>query len=168
LVAAEEVALVGVDRREEDYRDVRGAFARLDQLRRLEAVQPRHLDVQEDRREVAGEQLPQRLVARGGADEPFTQRLQYGFQGQQVLRPVVHDQDVHRRAGGVRQLGLAAPGGGRRQAGLGGLRAGQRRRRQSRRRGDVRSGRRRLRRRKRRRKRRRERRREGRRLRLGA
>jgi hypothetical protein len=61
-VAAEDLLALLVDGGQEDDRDARGALAALDELRRLEAVHPRHLDVEQDRRVVAVEQQAQRLL----------------------------------------------------------------------------------------------------------
>ena len=66
----------------------------LDQLRGLEAVHARHLDVEQDRRELLVEQPPQRLLARRGADEVGVERLEDRLQGEQVLGPVVDEQQL--------------------------------------------------------------------------
>ena len=101
-VAAEHVLGVLRDRGQEEDRDVPRPLALLDQLRGLEAVHARHLDVEQDRRELLVEQAPQRLLARGGPDEVGLERLQDRLQGEQVLRPVVDEQQLrpvgHRRA----------------------------------------------------------------------
>jgi hypothetical protein len=52
------------DRGDEDDRDVLRALALLDQLRRLEAVEQRHLDVEQDDRDVVEQQLAERLFGR--------------------------------------------------------------------------------------------------------
>ena len=52
-VALEDVRFLLADRGEEDDRDVLRTFARLDQPRRLEAVHPWHLDVEQNEREIA-------------------------------------------------------------------------------------------------------------------
>ena len=62
-VAAIDVRLVLRERRHEDDRDVPRALALLDQRRELEAVEVRHLDVEQDAREV----VEQELLQRGGA-----------------------------------------------------------------------------------------------------
>ena len=54
------VAVIGGD---ENDRRMRGFLAAANQRRRLEPVQPRHVDVEQDQRELALEHLPQRLVA---------------------------------------------------------------------------------------------------------
>jgi hypothetical protein len=51
-IAAEYVLLVFRNRRDEDNRDVPRALALLDQPRCLEAVEHRHLDVEQDHRHV--------------------------------------------------------------------------------------------------------------------
>ena len=72
-------------------------LALLDQLRGLEAVEARHLDVEQDRRANSSlEQPPQRLLARGGADELVPERLEDRLEREQVLGPVVDQQDAWR------------------------------------------------------------------------
>ena len=93
-VAAEDVLGVLRDRRQEEDRHVPRPLPLLDQLRGLEAVHARHLDVEQDRRELLVEQAPQRLLARRGADEVGVERLQDRLQGEQVLRPVVDEQQL--------------------------------------------------------------------------
>ena len=66
----------------------------LDQLRGLEPVHARHLDVEQDRRELLVQQPPQRLLARVGADEVGVERLEDRLQGEQVLGAVVDEQQL--------------------------------------------------------------------------
>jgi hypothetical protein len=81
--------------RQEDDRDVLRALTRLDQARGLEAVDPRHLNVEQDDGEVVEEELAQRLVARVRPDQRLIERLEDRLQREQVLRPVVDQQDLH-------------------------------------------------------------------------
>ena len=69
-------------------------LALLDQLRGLEAVHARHLDVEQDRRELLVEQAPQRLLARRGADEIRVERLEDRLQGEQVLGAIVDQEEL--------------------------------------------------------------------------
>ena len=100
-IAAEHVVGLLVDGREEDDRHMAGALPPLDELRRLEAVETRHLHVQEDQVELVLQQALERLLARAGLDDAVTQRLQDGRQREEVLPLVVDDQDVG--------LGLLSP-----------------------------------------------------------
>src|SRR6185437_9142976 len=96
LVAAEDMLAVLRDRGQEHDRDVPRALTLLDQLGRLEAVESRHLDVEQDHREVvAVEQEPQRLLARACPDELVPERLEDRRKREQVLRPVVDEEDGH-------------------------------------------------------------------------
>jgi hypothetical protein len=97
-VAAEDVLALLGDRRDEDDRDVARALALLDVLGGLEAVEVGHLDVEQDHREVAVEQVAQRLGTRGGADERAVQGGERRLERDEVLRAVVDEQ--HRRARG--------------------------------------------------------------------
>ena len=118
-VALEDVLLVLADRREEDDRDVLRALARLDQPRGLEAVDPRHLNVEQDDGEVVEEELAQRLVPRVRPDQRLAERLEDRLQREQVLRPIVDEQDLDGPGAGLRALRRSA-----RRRGL--LTAGQR------------------------------------------
>ena len=101
LVAAQHVGHVGADRGQEDDRRARAAFAPADVLRRLEAVHARHLDVEQHDGEILVEQRAQRLLARARRHEPHIERFEHGGQREQVLGPVVDEQD-----GGRLGLGL--------------------------------------------------------------
>jgi hypothetical protein len=93
-VALKDVFLLLADRGEEDDRNVLERLARLDQLRRLEAVHARHLHVEQNDGEVPLEQATQRLLARRGADDALSQRLENRLEREKILRPVVHDEDI--------------------------------------------------------------------------
>ncbi len=73
--------------------NVAAAIARLDHLGGLDAVHPRHLDVEQDHREVLDQHFPQRLLTRVGLDDVDPQRLQDGLQRDAILAPVVDEQD---------------------------------------------------------------------------
>ena len=91
-IALEDVLGVLGDRGQEDDRYVPRALELLDQLRGLEAVHARHLDVEQDHGVLVVEQASQRLFARLDADELLAQRLEDRLERQQVLRPVVDQQ----------------------------------------------------------------------------
>ena len=95
-VAAEDLLALLVDGRQEDDRDVLGALALLDELGGLEPVQARHLDVEQDRREVLVEQPAQRLLAGGRAHRVEPERLEHRLEREQVLGLVVDEQDTRR------------------------------------------------------------------------
>jgi hypothetical protein len=99
LVAAGDVLDVGRQRGQEDDRRVGRALAAADERGGLEAVHPRHLHVEQDRREVLLEDRAQRLLPGPGPADPRAERGQDGLEREQVLRVVVGDQDgrrVHR------------------------------------------------------------------------
>ena len=66
----------------------------LDQLRGLEAVHARHLDVEQDDREVVAQERRERLVARVREHELVAERLEDRLERDEVLGPVVDEQDV--------------------------------------------------------------------------
>ena len=92
-VAAEDLLAVAADRGEEEDRDVARALPLLDQARGLEAVDPRHLHVEQDHGEVPAEQLPERLLAGVRAHELLPERLEDGLEREQVLGAVVDEED---------------------------------------------------------------------------
>ena len=92
-VALEDVLRVLRDRGQEDDRDVPRALELLDQLGGLEAVHARHLNVEQDHGVLVVEQAPQRLFARLDADELLAERLEDRLEREEVLRPVVDEQD---------------------------------------------------------------------------
>src|SRR5207244_3690711 len=51
-------------------------------------------DVEEDDRELLLEQVPERLLARGRGDEAAAERLQARLEREQVLGPVVDEEDA--------------------------------------------------------------------------
>ena len=96
-VAAEGVLRLPVDGGQEDDRDVLGPLPALDVRRGLEAVHARHLHVEQDHRVVVGEQRLQRLLAGGRADQGLAEGDEDRLEREQVLRPVVDEQDPRRR-----------------------------------------------------------------------
>jgi len=96
-----------VDGGEEDDGDVPVAGAVLDQLRRLDSVDPGHLHVHQDQGEVRVEQLAERLLSRIGQDQVLPERVEDGRQRHQVRRMIVDHQDP--RGGRVRLDRLPDP-----------------------------------------------------------
>ena len=68
----------------------------VDQLRGLEAVHARHLDVEQHHREFLLHERIERLEAGIDRDQVVAQRLEDGAIGQQARRLIVHHQDVGR------------------------------------------------------------------------
>ena len=64
----------------------------LDELRRLQTVETRHLHVEENHGERLPEELQERLFARARLDQPHFEGLQGPFQREEVLGPVVDEQ----------------------------------------------------------------------------
>ena len=102
LVAAEDVVALLGDRRHEDDRDVPGLAPALDVLGGLEAVELGHLDVEQDERELVVQQPAQRLLAGRRGDQAAVQRGEDRLEREQVLGPVVDQQDVRLVAAGRR------------------------------------------------------------------
>ena len=69
------------------------ALELLDQLGGLEAVHARHLHVEQDHGVLVVEQASQRLFARLDADELLAERIEDRLEREEVLRPVVDEQD---------------------------------------------------------------------------
>jgi hypothetical protein len=80
---------------------VSGLPAPADQRRSLEPVHPRHVDVEQDERELPLEHLAQRFVAGRRRMQVLAQLLEHRAVDEQLVRPVVDDQDAgpigHRR-----------------------------------------------------------------------
>jgi hypothetical protein len=66
-----------------------GLLALLDDGGGLEAVEPRHPDVEQDHGELLTQQEPERLLARAGAHQRAGERLEHGREGDQVVWLVV-------------------------------------------------------------------------------
>ena len=94
LVPAEDVLVVLRDRRHEDDRDVPRALTLLDQRRRFEAVQDRHLHVEQDHRDVVVKEPAQSVFAGMGIEELLAERLEDRLEREQVLGPVVDEKDL--------------------------------------------------------------------------
>jgi len=65
-----------------------------------------HRDVQQDHREVAGEQRLERLVAGAGADQLMVEDAENRLQREEVLRTVVDHQDACHPTNLVGSVGL--------------------------------------------------------------
>ncbi len=84
---------IGVGGNENDRRQ--GGFFALANIRgRLVAVHVRHVDVEEDHREVMLQDELQRVGARPGGDDVFVELFQDRAQNQEVLGKIVYDQNV--------------------------------------------------------------------------
>ena len=94
LVAPQLVLGLPADGGEEDDGDVGAAGPALDQPGRLVAVHPRHLDVEQDHREVVDEHLAEGVGAGGGPGDVDVEGLEGGLQGEEVVGPVVDDEDA--------------------------------------------------------------------------
>ena len=94
-IAAKQMLGLLVDRRQEDDRNALGLVAGADDLGGLVTVHSRHVDVEQDHRELALEQVAQRFLAGTGEDD-LTQVLEDGRDGEQVAIVVVDQQ--HARA----------------------------------------------------------------------
>jgi hypothetical protein len=108
-VAAKDLLLVLRDRRYEDDRHVTRALALLDQRRGLEAVELGHLHVEEDHGDLVAEELPERLVAGVRVQQRLSERREDAFEREQVLRPVVDEEDVRHLGLGPRWGNLPVP-----------------------------------------------------------
>ena len=86
--------LVAVIGGHEDDRCMRGLLAAANQRRRLEAVEPWHVDVEQDQREIALQYLAQRLVTGRRRVQVLVEFLEQRPVDQQLVRPVVDDEDV--------------------------------------------------------------------------
>ncbi len=93
-IGLEEVGLVAEHRRQEDDRRIARPAVRADEARRLIAVHPRHVQVQENDRELLGQKLPQRILARAGDDQLVAKFLQRMDGGIGVALIVIDDEDL--------------------------------------------------------------------------
>ena len=92
-VAVRRLHLVGVGGDEDDRR-VRRPLVLPDELGGLEAVDVRHVDVEQDDGELAREHLAQRLRARAHHHQVLLELLEDRPEDEQLLRQIVDDQDV--------------------------------------------------------------------------
>ena len=90
---------IGVGGNENDRRQG-GLFALANVSGRLVAVHVRHVDVEEDHREVMLQDELQRVGARPGCHHVFVELFQDRAQNQEVLGKIVHDQYVDFIRGG--------------------------------------------------------------------
>ena len=66
----------------------------LDDSRRFEAIEARHLNIQQDQREVCLEEMLQSLLARRGANQVAVRGFEDRFECSEVLWAVVDQKDV--------------------------------------------------------------------------
>ena len=92
LVSFEDVRGFTAERRDEDDGNVPGLLPLLDQLCGLQAIESRHLDVEQDHRERVSQELQERLLAGPGFHQPRSDRLQHALQREEVLGPIVDQQ----------------------------------------------------------------------------
>ena len=97
-VAAVDLHLGALERRQEEDRRVLRAVALADQLGRLEAVHARHMDVHQDGGIVLIQDSHQGLLPGGGPNQVQSLGGEEGLQGEQVAGLVVHQQDVDLRS----------------------------------------------------------------------
>ena len=64
-----------------------------DELSGLESVEPGHLHVEQDEREVPTEQVAKCFLARAALDQLVAKRIEHRFDRNEVRRMIVHDQD---------------------------------------------------------------------------
>src|SRR5262249_44144667 len=87
------VNFIGKGGDKNDWRVLRpGALA--NQSGGFEAIHVRHVDVEQDHREILFEQPPQRLTAGLHRDHVLVQFLQHRFEDEEFLGKVIHDQNV--------------------------------------------------------------------------
>ena len=92
-IALRRLHLVGVGGDEDDRR-VRRLLVLPDELRRLQAVDVGHVDVEQDHRELARQHLAQRFRARAHHHQVLVELLEDRAEDEQLLRQIVDDQDV--------------------------------------------------------------------------
>ena len=94
IVAAEQMFIAAVTGKKQNGR-VAGALARTDQLGGLKTVHVRHLHVQQDGREIVVQQMAQGFGTGTRQHQLLAQPLQCRFERHQIVRRVVHQQDLH-------------------------------------------------------------------------
>src|SRR6266545_3258889 len=100
-VPAEDMGGVTAQRSDEDDRYVSALRPLLDELRRLEPVEARHLNVEQDEREISGQQVAQRFFARAALHQLVAERIQHRFERDQIARVVVDYQNSSAGHGGT-------------------------------------------------------------------
>src|SRR5205085_9617021 len=101
-----------VDRRQKDDRDALGLVAPANDLGGLVTVHAGHVDVEQDDRELAFEEVAKRLFPRTGKDH-LTEVLQHGRGREQVALIIVdqkHPRTIGLDLGGLLRLGWASDG----------------------------------------------------------
>ena len=86
--------LVGVIGGDENDGDVLGFGAPAYERRRLQTVKPRHVDVQQDHREVLAQDMLQRFFAGRRGDEILAEIFQNGAEDDVLIRPIVDHEDI--------------------------------------------------------------------------
>ena len=107
-IAPEDLFFVLGDRRDEDDRNVTRPLTLLDQRGGLEAVELRHLDVEQDDRDVVLQEGAEGVLAGVGVEEVLAERIEDSLQREQVLGPVVDEEDVRHYASLPRGTGAGA------------------------------------------------------------
>src|SRR6266508_2247454 len=97
-IAPEDLLLVLRDGRDEDDRNVLRPFALLDQRSGLEAVELRHLDVEQDDRDVVLQELAEGVHTGVGIKKVLVERLEDPLEGEEVLGAIVDEEDVRHQA----------------------------------------------------------------------
>ena len=96
-IASQGLMRLPADGGQEDDGDVPAPLSLLDVQSRLEAVEARHLHVEQDHGEVAGEDTLERFVSRPGQHEVLPQWLEDLRQGHEVLPAVVDEENAGSR-----------------------------------------------------------------------
>ena len=92
-IAAAQMRVLLVDRRQEDDRDALRLLALANDLRGFVAVHDRHEDIEQDRREIELEKMAQRLLA-GRSGDDVGDVGEHGLEREQVAGVVVDQQDA--------------------------------------------------------------------------
>ncbi len=93
-VAEKDILLLDRVRRQKQNGDVLCPLPLLDQSGQLDAIHPRHLDVEDHRREFVPQQREQRFVGRLGANQRASARLEHGLERVEVAPIVVDEEDL--------------------------------------------------------------------------
>jgi hypothetical protein len=96
-VALDDVFVFGVMGREENDRNVLGFLAFFDELSQLITVHSGHFDVQDEERKIPTEERHQCLAPRLNCRKIIVRGIQDAFQGHQVPRLVINQQNVDGR-----------------------------------------------------------------------